>query len=246
MLALLIWSGGLLVFYPSYGWYFYASPQETFTIVILALLFGVLLPRQVAAVAKARSAAGTTSGVLGTVFGVLSMSCCAPLILPALLSFVASARQWSWVEQPRAILGEGGPLEARLDQTHAQKPTKQEVIGQFLTERSLTADRVQADQQRGFQQPLRWNRPAADLGVHRVEHGRQFGQRSIRHGRDCPQRMVRWNDRLHIDKRQHADLRVLLSAQSIHLSRSWLNRTRRIHSTGGAGAPRSGCFSPPC
>ena len=47
-----------------------------------------MLPLQVAAVAKARSAAGTAGGVLGTLFGVLSMSCCAPLILPALLSFV--------------------------------------------------------------------------------------------------------------------------------------------------------------
>jgi hypothetical protein len=88
MLALLVWSGGFLVFYSSYGWDFYATPQETLTILLLAALFGVLLPLQVAAVAKARSAAGTTGGVLGTVFGVLSMSCCAPLILPALLSFV--------------------------------------------------------------------------------------------------------------------------------------------------------------
>jgi hypothetical protein len=88
MLVLLVWSGGFLVFYASYGWDFYATPQETATILILALLFGLLLPLQVAAVAKARSAAATTGGVLGTVFGVLSMSCCAPLILPAFLSFV--------------------------------------------------------------------------------------------------------------------------------------------------------------
>jgi hypothetical protein len=88
MLALLVWSGGFVVFYPAYGWDFYATPQETLTIAILALLFGLLLPLQVAAVAKARSAAGTAGGVLGTLFGVLSMSCCAPLILPALLSFV--------------------------------------------------------------------------------------------------------------------------------------------------------------
>lgn len=88
MLVLLIWSGGFLVYYPSSGWDFYASTQETGTIVVLGVLFGMLLPLQVAAIAKARSAAGTTGGVLGTVFGVLSMSCCAPLMLPALLSFV--------------------------------------------------------------------------------------------------------------------------------------------------------------
>ena len=32
--------------------------------------------------------AGSAGGLFGTVFGILSMSCCAPLILPALLSFI--------------------------------------------------------------------------------------------------------------------------------------------------------------
>jgi hypothetical protein len=88
MLALLIWSGGFVVYYPSSGWDFYATTQETATIVVLSGLFGALLPLQVAAIAKARSAAGTTGGVLGTLFGLASMSCCAPLIVPAVLSFV--------------------------------------------------------------------------------------------------------------------------------------------------------------
>jgi hypothetical protein len=88
MLALLTWSGGFLNYYPTTGWDFYASTQEIVTMVVLAALFGLLLPLQVAAVIKARSAAGTAGGLLGTVFGVLGMSCCAPLILPALLSFV--------------------------------------------------------------------------------------------------------------------------------------------------------------
>ena len=65
MLALLVWSGGFVVFYPAYGWDFYATPQESVTIVILALLFGLLLPLQVAAVAKARSAAITPAAYWG-------------------------------------------------------------------------------------------------------------------------------------------------------------------------------------
>src|SRR5438105_13325958 len=88
MLALLVWSGGFVNYFPSTGWDYYASTEETVTVVVLSLLFGLLLPLQVAAVVKARSAAGTAGGVLGTAFGVLSMSCCAPLILPALLSFI--------------------------------------------------------------------------------------------------------------------------------------------------------------
>jgi hypothetical protein len=86
--ALLVWSGGFLVYYPTVGWEFDATPIELATILVLSVLFGVLLTLEVAAVTKARSAAGTTGGILGTIFGVLSMSCCAPLIAPALLSFV--------------------------------------------------------------------------------------------------------------------------------------------------------------
>jgi hypothetical protein len=88
MLGLLTWSGGFVTYYPSSGWDFYASTQETATMVVLAVLFGMLLPLEVAAIGKARSAAGSAGGLLGTVFGILSMSCCAPLILPALLSFI--------------------------------------------------------------------------------------------------------------------------------------------------------------
>jgi len=88
MLGLLIWSGGFITYFPSSGWDFYASTQETATMVVLAVLFGMLLPLEVAAIGKARSAAGSAGGLFGTVFGILSMSCCAPLILPALLSFI--------------------------------------------------------------------------------------------------------------------------------------------------------------
>ncbi|MDQ6669216.1 MAG: hypothetical protein M3069_00355 [Chloroflexota bacterium] len=88
MLCLLAWSGGFMTYYPASGWEFDASPQETVTMVALAVLFGLLLPLEVAAVARARSVAGGAGGVFGTIFGMLSMSCCAPLILPAVLSFV--------------------------------------------------------------------------------------------------------------------------------------------------------------
>jgi hypothetical protein len=88
MLGLLVWSGGFLVYYPTIGWDFEASAQERLTMAMLALLFGLLLPLEVAAIAKARAAAGASGSILGTIFGVLSMSCCAPLIVPALLSFI--------------------------------------------------------------------------------------------------------------------------------------------------------------
>jgi hypothetical protein len=87
MALLLLWSSGLLV-HSRRGWELLASPPELATMGILAILFGLLVPLQIAAVTKARSAIGTVGGLAGTVAGVLSLSCCAPLLIPALLSFV--------------------------------------------------------------------------------------------------------------------------------------------------------------
>lgn len=55
---------------------------------ILAVLFGLTLPLQVYAVrmAAATSAAGGT--LLGVLLGTASMSCCAPVVLPAFLSLL--------------------------------------------------------------------------------------------------------------------------------------------------------------
>ncbi len=87
MAVLLLWSSGLLVHYRT-GWELLASRSELATMGVLAALFGLLVPLQLAAVTRARSAIGTAGGLAGTVAGILSVSCCAPLLIPALLSFV--------------------------------------------------------------------------------------------------------------------------------------------------------------
>jgi hypothetical protein len=86
MALLLVWSSGLLAYYPTTGWEVFAPPQELATIGALSLLFGLLVPLQVAALSKARSSAGTVGSFAGTIAGILSLSCCAPLLLPTLLS----------------------------------------------------------------------------------------------------------------------------------------------------------------
>ena len=90
MAGLLVWSGGFLQYYPRTGWEFDASVSERLSILVVAVLFGSLLPLEVTALAKARAAAGlgSASGIVGPLFGILSLSCCAPLLVPALLSFV--------------------------------------------------------------------------------------------------------------------------------------------------------------
>jgi hypothetical protein len=87
MAALLLWSSGLLVHYRT-GWELLASPPELATMALLSALFGLLVPLQIAALSRARSAVSTAGGVAGTVTGILSLSCCAPLLIPTLLSFV--------------------------------------------------------------------------------------------------------------------------------------------------------------
>jgi hypothetical protein len=87
MALLLVWSSGLLTQYPT-GWEVTASPQEILTVVAIALLFGLLVPLEISALTKARNAVGTVGGVAGAVTGILSLSCCAPLLIPSLLSFV--------------------------------------------------------------------------------------------------------------------------------------------------------------
>jgi len=88
MLAVLAWNSGGLKYYPRTGWEFYAAPVEIASMVGLAALFGLLVPLEVAAIVKARAALGAASGLAGVVAAVAGMSCCAPLLLPTLLSFV--------------------------------------------------------------------------------------------------------------------------------------------------------------
>jgi hypothetical protein len=88
MLGLLVWNSGGLKYYSRSGWEFYAQPVEVASIVVVAVLFGLLVPLQLAAIRKARASPGTASGLVGTVTAVAGMSCCAPLLLPAVLSFV--------------------------------------------------------------------------------------------------------------------------------------------------------------
>lgn len=87
MALLLVWGSGLLAHYPT-GWVVIADPVELATVAILSMLFGMLVPLEVAALTKARGVVGVAGGLAGTLTGILSVSCCAPLLIPTLLSFV--------------------------------------------------------------------------------------------------------------------------------------------------------------
>jgi hypothetical protein len=87
MAVLLVWGSGLLAHYPT-GWVVIADPEEMATLGILSIMFGVLVPLEVAAMTKARNMVGLAGGLAGTLTGILSVSCCAPLLIPTVLSFV--------------------------------------------------------------------------------------------------------------------------------------------------------------
>ena len=83
---LLAWSGDLIQQYPS-GFEFHSEPRRLAALILLAVLFGLLVPMEAAALGKARSVAGLAGGATSTITALLSMSCCAPLVIPAILSF---------------------------------------------------------------------------------------------------------------------------------------------------------------
>ena len=113
------------------------------------------------------------------------------------------------LEQPLAVLGEHGRIEARLHQVHIQKPAIQEVVVQLLTEGPLAAHRVQRDQQRRLEQPLGRNRWSPTRRVHLIEDWRHLCQRTIGELLDHPQWMRARYALLQIHERQHRCLRLV-------------------------------------
>jgi hypothetical protein len=111
MLALLVWNSGGLNYYPSTGWELFADPIELLSILVLSVLFALLVPLQVAAVAKAPAAFGAAGGLAGTLVAVATVSCCAPLLLPALPSFIGFWALRYWDSTRRC---EAWPARSRL------------------------------------------------------------------------------------------------------------------------------------
>jgi len=83
-----LWSSQVLVV-GRQGVSFLVQKQYIAAALIMALLFGLVVPLLVYAARLAAYTTSQTSGTaLGAVFGALSMTCCAPVILPAILSLL--------------------------------------------------------------------------------------------------------------------------------------------------------------
>src|SRR5207302_7609433 len=106
-------------------------------------------------------------------------------------------------EQPPAVLGKYGRVEAWLQQAHIQKPAVQELVVELFTEGPLAAHRVQRNQQRRLEQSLRRDGGSATRGVHLIEHWRQLAQRAIGELFDDAQWVVTRDPLLQVHERQH-------------------------------------------
>lgn len=83
-----VFSSGMVTFFPE-GPFIEFNPLRLITLAALVILSGLVVPIQVFAIQKARAGLkGSSSGIGGLFVGIATMSCCTPLLLPALLAFI--------------------------------------------------------------------------------------------------------------------------------------------------------------
>lgn len=88
--ALLAWGAQVIAVFPEGGLYLNTGPVTVFGLIAAAALLGLTVPLHVFGWRRASRAAAASQGVgvLGAIFGIGSLSCCAPLLLPGLLSLI--------------------------------------------------------------------------------------------------------------------------------------------------------------
>jgi hypothetical protein len=90
----------------------------------------------------------------------------------------------------------------------ADKPAKHQVVIHLLHQLPLGSDREQDLEQARPDQPLRWNRRAAEIGVKRLEFGIEAGERVVDHLPDLAQRMTLRDALFQIDTRASRKIAV--------------------------------------
>ena len=89
MIILLAWSSQIVTVFPQGGLFLDADALTLASIAVAAGLMGVTLPLHWFAWRRMRVVAPASGlGLVGTLFGVGSLSCCAPLLLPGVLSLL--------------------------------------------------------------------------------------------------------------------------------------------------------------
>jgi hypothetical protein len=89
MAILLAWSSQIVTIFPEGGIFLDVDALTLVGITLAAILMGITLPLHWFAWRRARVVVPASGlGVVGTLFSVGSLSCCAPLVLPGVLSLL--------------------------------------------------------------------------------------------------------------------------------------------------------------
>ncbi len=87
--GILVWSGQVVAVFPQGGLFLNADPFTLMGLGVAALLLGITIPLHWFAWRRSAGAAAAQGvGGLGALFSVGSLSCCAPLLLPGILSLL--------------------------------------------------------------------------------------------------------------------------------------------------------------
>jgi hypothetical protein len=89
----LCWAGQVVTRAPFGGLFWDLEPRRLFAIAAISLSFGVAVPLQLAAIRQVRASARLRAGAgftLASLSGVAAVSCCSPLVLPAILGFLGA------------------------------------------------------------------------------------------------------------------------------------------------------------
>lgn len=92
--VLLAWAGQIVVRAPIGGLYWDLQPSRLAAIGAISLGFGVVVPLQGAALRQLRAAARARAGAglaVSSFTGLAAMSCCSPLLVPALAGLVGAS-----------------------------------------------------------------------------------------------------------------------------------------------------------
>ncbi len=85
-----LWNSQVLTISPN-GLSYLIEPDFLVAGTVIALLFGIEVPLIIRAVSLAAASASQTGGtVIGALLGVASMTCCAPVVLPPILSLLGA------------------------------------------------------------------------------------------------------------------------------------------------------------
>jgi hypothetical protein len=124
------------------------------------------------------------------------------------------------IDQPVAVLGEGGGVPNHIIHLQSDEPPKQQVVVKLLHQQPLAADRIEDLQQQRADQPLRRYRGAARMRVHRRQRYIHAFQRRVGQHPHCTQRVFQGYPALQRDVAEHRFLRIFGSAHAVVPSRS--------------------------